>query len=78
MRVARSSVWIGGSEAREVPCRASLAAGLKAMLREEKGRGVGEGVADDVVAGQGVDVVGGQVHHRAELPQFGEGGIGVR
>ena len=34
--VARSWAWTGGSEASEVPCRASLTIGLKPMVRDEK------------------------------------------
>ncbi|WP_235431179.1 hypothetical protein [Rhodococcus aetherivorans] len=42
-----------------------------------EGAGVGQGVADDVVPGEGIDVVGGQMHHRAEIAEFGVRRIGV-
>ena len=36
VNVARSRAWTGGSEASDVPCRASLTIGLKPIDREEK------------------------------------------
>jgi hypothetical protein len=40
-------------------------------------RGVGERVADDVVAGQRVEVVGRQVHDAGGLAELGVEGVGV-
>jgi hypothetical protein len=44
---------------------------------EEKGLPVAEGVTDDVVPGERVDVVGRQVHDGRCLAQCGEGRVRV-
>lgn len=51
--------------------------GIEADRPGREGARVGQRVADDVVAGQGIDVVGGQMYHRAEIAEFGVRRIGV-